>query len=80
MKPVGEMQEEIRELTDECTMPFGKYKGYKMEDVPAGYLLWLSDESDNPSPMIVKYVNTHRTYLREEAENDDDKDYENRTY
>jgi len=24
-------------------MPFGKYKGVKLEDVPASYLLWLWD-------------------------------------
>jgi uncharacterized protein (DUF3820 family) len=25
-------------------MPFGKYKGRKMEDVPATYLKWLMEE------------------------------------
>ena len=29
------------DLTDQDPMPFGKYKGEKMEDVPAGYLHWL---------------------------------------
>lgn len=28
-------------LTDESRMPFGKYKGEKMANVPAEYLMWL---------------------------------------
>lgn len=31
-------------LTDESLMPFGKYKGEKMANVPASYLLWIYDE------------------------------------
>lgn len=30
-------------LTDQSLMPFGKYAGAKMEEVPAKYLLWLWD-------------------------------------
>lgn len=30
-------------LTDESLMPFGKYKGEKLANVPAGYLIWLYD-------------------------------------
>jgi uncharacterized protein (DUF3820 family) len=32
-------------LNDNSPMPFGKYKGQKMENVPASYLLWLYDEN-----------------------------------
>lgn len=32
-------------MDDQSLMPFGKYKGRKMEDVPAEYLLWLRDEN-----------------------------------
>jgi len=28
-------------LSDGCPMPFGKYEGDAMEDVPARYLRWL---------------------------------------
>jgi uncharacterized protein (DUF3820 family) len=31
-------------MEDQDLMPFGKYKGEKMEKVPASYLLWLRDE------------------------------------
>lgn len=27
--------------TDETLMPFGKYKGHKLANVPAAYLYWL---------------------------------------
>lgn len=30
-------------INDNSLMPFGKYKGSKMIDVPASYLLWLYD-------------------------------------
>lgn len=36
-------------LTDEDPMPFGKHKGARMADVPAGYLAWLKDQGcDHP--------------------------------
>jgi uncharacterized protein (DUF3820 family) len=28
-------------MTDNDTMPFGKYKGEKMANIPADYLVWL---------------------------------------
>jgi len=28
-------------MTDESKMPFGKYQGEKMANVPAKYLMWL---------------------------------------
>jgi uncharacterized protein (DUF3820 family) len=28
-------------LTDTCAMPFGKYKGVPMQDIPASYLHYL---------------------------------------
>lgn len=30
-------------LTDESLMPYGKYEGKRMIDVPASYLIWLHD-------------------------------------
>ena len=30
-------------LTDESIMPWGKYKGETLENIPASYLLWLED-------------------------------------
>lgn len=31
-------------MKDQSIMPFGKYKGKKMGEVPASYLLWIYDE------------------------------------
>lgn len=31
-------------MDDQSPMPFGKYKGRKMEDVPASYLLWFREQ------------------------------------
>lgn len=31
-------------MNDESIMPFGKYKGGKLANVPPSYLLWLFDE------------------------------------
>lgn len=33
-----------QKLTDTCKMPFGKYKGQLMQDVPVSYLHWLWQE------------------------------------
>ena len=30
-----------QKLTDSSLMPWGKYKGFKMANVPDSYLLWL---------------------------------------
>ena len=33
-------------LDDNSPMPFGKYRGKKMIDVPASYLLWLYENGN----------------------------------
>jgi hypothetical protein len=33
----------VPELTDKSPIPFGKYKGEKLANVPASYLLWALD-------------------------------------
>ena len=33
-------------MTDESTMPIGKYKGQKMANVPSEYLLWLLENGN----------------------------------
>lgn len=34
-------EQKTNKFTDETLMPFGKYKGEKLINVPASYLLWL---------------------------------------
>lgn len=45
----------MKELTDNDLMPFGKYKGDKMINVPASYLLWLY-ENDKCNGTVKKYI------------------------
>lgn len=47
----------MEQFTDNSKMPFGKYKGRRMIDVPDEYLLWLHGELEkkcNPFSMAVK--------------------------
>jgi hypothetical protein len=44
-------------MTDESSMPFGKFKGKKMANVPAGYLLWLHENIELRDPL--------KTYVKE---------------
>lgn len=52
--------------TDTTPMPFGKYKGTAMANVPAWYLIWLYREG---SPGVVKpYIQENFDVLLKEAE------------
>lgn len=42
-------------LNEHSPMPYGKYKGRKIRDVPADYLLWLY-YNDRASPSIKQYI------------------------
>lgn len=42
-------------MTDNSTMPFGKFKGEKMANVPSEYLLWLF-ENNKCTPEVAKYI------------------------
>lgn len=48
---------------------FGKHRGKRLEDVPAGYLLWL-DNQENPPVQVIKYVEMNRRALQEEKKED----------
>ena len=59
-------------LTDETTMPWGKYKGSALEDVPASYLFWLENkirEDNNPDAFrsgLLVYIEENRDILNQE--------------
>lgn len=42
-------------MTDNSLMPFGKYKGQKMANVPSDYLLWIF-ENNKCTPEVAKYI------------------------
>lgn len=45
-------------FTDDNTVTFGKYNGYKLKDVPASYLDWLSDQD-----WFLAYTRLHKYIL-----------------
>ena len=56
------------QLIDDSPMPFGKYKGKPMQDVPADYFHWLwtnKKPSDNDKP-VFKYIKANLNALKME--------------
>ena len=56
-------------FTDLTPMPFGKYKGTPMQDVPASYLHWLYHNSEfyNQQGLgIKKYIDDNMSALKQE--------------
>jgi len=53
-------------MTDSDLMPYGKYKGEKMANVPASYLLWLY-ENDKCSTHVLQYVRENYDVLKMEV-------------
>lgn len=57
-----------KDLYDDSPMPFGKYKGEMMQDVPASYLQWLwinglNKDIKNP---VSKYIRDNINALKQE--------------
>lgn len=52
-------------LTDDSIMPYGQYKGDKMINVPANYLIWLYD-NNKCSGNVKEYIKDNYDVLREE--------------
>lgn len=53
-------------LTDNSPMPFGKYRGTAMINVPAAYLLWLYNEGCN-NDSVKQYIIANLDGLNNEA-------------
>jgi hypothetical protein len=55
------------QLHDESPMPFGKYKGTPMQDVPASYLhwLWTNGVKSENSP-VANYIRNNIVSLQQE--------------
>jgi uncharacterized protein (DUF3820 family) len=50
-------------MKDTDLMPWGKYKGTRMIDVPATYLLWLL-ENDKCAGLVRKYIQDNKDVLK----------------
>ena len=53
-------------LTDKDPMPFGKYRGKAMANVPAVYLLWLYNEGCNDTA-VRQYITDNLDCLNKEV-------------
>ena len=53
-------------LTDQDPMPFGKYRGKAMANVPAVYLLWLYNEGCNDMA-VRQYITDNLDCLNKEV-------------
>ena len=63
------LEKEIKmKLGDESPMPFGKYKGEKMANVPASYLMWLYD-NNKCNAEVKEYINDNMDVLKQEIKN-----------
>ena len=59
-------------ITDNSIMPFGKYKGEKMANIPPEYLIWLY-ENDKCYGDIKEYIAENMDVLKSEI------DYKNKS-
>jgi uncharacterized protein (DUF3820 family) len=56
----------MQEIHDNTPMPFGKFQGKYMVDVPAAYLLWLHNNGCDHEG-VRKYINESLNALLKEA-------------
>jgi uncharacterized protein (DUF3820 family) len=56
----------VTEFTDNTPMPFGRYQGKAMINVPAQYLLWLYNQGCNHEG-VRKYIINNLDALNKEA-------------
>lgn len=46
------------------TIPFGKYRGERVEDVPLSYLAWCVEKLDRVDPALLRAIRAARDWLR----------------
>ena len=58
----------MRELKDDDRMPFGKFTGTSMQDVPASYLhyLWTHGMKDDKQSNVADYIRRNLNALKKE--------------
>lgn len=52
-------------MIDNSTMPYGKYKGVKIANIPADYLIWIF-ENNKCTPEVAKYIGENIDVLKTE--------------
>jgi uncharacterized protein (DUF3820 family) len=46
-------------------MPWGKYRGKTLDEVPHSYLVWLRDEAEDCPKAVIKYLENYKSPLSE---------------
>ena len=59
-------------ITDDSIMPWGKYKGEKMANVPASYLMWCYN-NNKCSPSVKEYIQDNLDVFKEEIKRENTK-------
>lgn len=58
----------MKELTDDDKMPFGRYRGQKLLDVPASYFHWLwtngKDKEPKGTDPVADYIRKNMASLK----------------
>lgn len=64
-------EEKPFEIDDSYEMPFGKYKGEYLGDVPASYLIWFYEQATahRTQPLLYAYIKKNLKHLQTEAAN-----------
>jgi len=52
----------ITEFTDDTIMPFWKFKGKKMKDIPKSYKKWMYDKSLCTGPLRAYLEKNYESY------------------
>lgn len=58
----------MERLNDKSLMPFGKYSGTPMANVPADYLLWMHRTIKNIPVKVKDYITENLEVLEKEVE------------
>ena len=53
-------------MNDKSIMPWGKWKGRQMADIPADYLLWLY-ENNKAAGEVLQYIRENIEVLRHQV-------------
>lgn len=71
-KETGEVlsKDEPTSTVEEFLMPFGKYKGMRISDVPDNYLLWLSGQPAPPKGKLGEYIADNIEAIKANAANE----------
>ena len=64
----------MKQLTDSCPVPYGKYKGTEMANVPAEYLIWLYD-NNKCDIRVRQYIEENMDVIQQELKDLEETEY-----